>query len=227
MHKVYLFIIIVCFLISCKDQQDNLSAPVIENLTLPQQVAPLSSVGFGFKARADAGLQSITIKHLLQNAAFSKTTDFYSTTMDEVSFSHPTGFESVGKQLEYEITVTDKLNRSRTQTFFLQVDPSQVELQVTAGQGEVHAVKRGQKTQLEITISSTSSLGRLWVYSVLKNGEKLPLFYQDNLQLMSKELVIQHYSKRLEIAPDEQVVACQVIVEDNANVQKETTIVVE
>jgi hypothetical protein len=39
--------------------------------------------------------------------------------------------------------------------------------------------------------------------------------------------VLQHYSKNLEIAPDEQVVAYQFIVEDNATVQKETTIVVE
>jgi hypothetical protein len=152
-------------------------------------------------------LQSITIKHLLQTAAFNKTTEFHSSTIDEVSFSHQTGFESVGKQLEYEITVTDKLKQSRTQTFFLQVDPSQVELQVRTGQGELQAVKRGQKTQLEITISSTSSLGRFWVYSVLKNGEKLPVFYQDNMQLMSKELMLQHYSKSLEIVPDDQVVA--------------------
>ncbi len=44
MHKIYLLTIIICVLIACKDQQDKLSAPTIENLTLPQRIVPLSSM---------------------------------------------------------------------------------------------------------------------------------------------------------------------------------------
>jgi hypothetical protein len=220
--KNYCIIISLFFLlIGCKTKDDVFPSPIIEKVNHPERILPLAPVAFQFSVRAEAGLQSITVRHVHQNVIFiNKTDNFDSPVSDSFDIKHTTGFESVGQKLDYEITVTDNLNRKSIHTISMQVDPSQVTMQVKDDTQDVQAIRKNQTNTVQITVTSTTSLNTLLVYSLGKDGEKGYLFYHSNIQTMSKDYIVQHYSRSIELTPTEEISAYEFFVEDHAGAKK-------
>lgn len=92
-------------------------------------------------------------------------------------------------------------------------------MQVKDDLGDVQAIRKNQKTTVQVAITSISSLSRLWVYSLGKNGEKGYVFYYGNIQAMSKDFIVQQYSQSIELTPTEEMSAYEFFMEDNAGAQ--------
>jgi len=221
-HLIGLFSIL---LFSCKKEKEKQpSLPEIINLSFPERVAVLSPVHFRFEAKADAGLERITIKHVVQDALITKSSGFKSATFDQVDFSHTTGFESINQLLKYEIKAIDKLSREAVKTIEIKVDNSVVDLVVEDNSGRVSALALNQNKTLHVTATSTSSLFSLAVYKVLKSGVQEIVFFKNNIQFSATDFIQKEYKATINIIPDENTKEFQFHVEDNAGVKKQVII---
>ncbi|RPD43698.1 hypothetical protein [Paracnuella aquatica] len=221
---------VFCFLSlilgSCK-KEHVLAPPEIIITHSPETIPVLSPVHFTFDAKAEAGLAVIEIRHVLQNAVISKGTDFKTATFDHVEFSHSTGFESINQHLQYAITVRDKQNRSASKTIAIKVANSAVDVAVSDGQQAVTSLPVNKKTTVHVAATSTSSLFLLSVTRLSKNSEPEFVYFKNNIQLQSPDLLKREFGTTLELAPDSNTTAFRFDVEDNAGVKKSLVIPVQ
>ncbi|RTQ52562.1 hypothetical protein EJV47_06000 [Hymenobacter gummosus] len=208
---------LVCgaLLLGACQKESEAPAPDITIVSQPARLAPLEMVNFRFTVQAAAELGSIAIRHVVQNATVTKKEGFTTPTSDDLTFSHDTGMESVGKTLRYEIQAVDANNRQATKTLEIPVDSSQLTLQVLLPGGQ-NALAAGVATPVRSVLTSTTLLMNLHVKRVLRNQQEETVDYFNNLQLRTPKL----YDHTLTLTPDANVAAYKFMAEDWAGKRK-------
>jgi hypothetical protein len=209
----------LAFLFSCTKEVEIVpSEPSISILEKPELLPIFSQVAFKFKAEAPAGLKRISVKFLNQNAEVEKTTGFDTDKVHELLFSHPTGFESIGLTLVYEITVTDQLDRSSKSKIEIPVQQAIVNIIVSKNGNAIQEIKANEENNLTITGTSNASLFSIKVVKVKMNNEEEVIFYKSNIQMNAPNFIAKNYSTPFSITPEEGIKSYKFTVEDNARI---------
>lgn len=102
-----------------------------------------------------------------------------------------------------------------------------VDVLVLDGQQAVTSLPVNKKTTVHIAATSTSSLFLLSVTRLSKNSEPEFVYFKNNIQLQSPDLLKKEFGTTLELAPDSNTTAFRFDVEDNAGVKKSLVIPVQ